>query len=146
MQKLKFFSRHEPTNEVKNLIEKTIVTEMLQPFYSSSIEEQHGHEYVHVEAEFQLEQDSNPFSDGLEILERVVGDYPEKGDTITLAGVFPAEILGEMVSQALKLGVNLAVITFKYERDRETNTVSQLKKAVVWQVCHGFFEILEVGV
>lgn len=143
-QVLKFFSRHEPTDEVKNLIKKTVIGLMLQPFYSSSIEEQFGHEYVRAEADYQLEQDSNPFSDGLEIIERVAGDYPEKGDEITLVGVFPAEIIGDMVSKALSLDFRLNVITFKYERDRETNTVSQLKKAVVWQVSHGFLEILEV--
>lgn len=143
-QPLKFFSRHEPTDEVKNLIKKTVMSLRLQPFYGSSIEEQYGHEYVRAEADIQLQQDSKPFFDGLEILERVVGDYPEKGDEITLAGVFPAEIIGEMVSKALSLDFKLNVITFKYERNRETDTVSELKKAVTWQVSHGLLEILGV--
>lgn len=145
-QILKFFSRHEPTDEVKNLIKKTVVALRLQPFYSSSIEEQFGHEYVRHEVDYSLLQDSEPFKDGLEILERVIGDYPERGDIVTLAGVFPAKILGEMVSKALSLDFRLNAITFEYERDRETNTVSRLKKAVVWQVSHGSLEILEVGV
>ena len=145
-QTLKFFSRHEPTDEVKSLIKKTVTALRLQPFYSSSIEEEYRHEYVRAEADYELQQDSKPFFDGLEILERVVGDYPEKGDEITLAGVFPAKIIGDMVSKALSLDFRLNVITFEYERDRETNTVSELKKAVVWQVSHGFLEIVEVAV
>ena len=144
-QTLYYFSRHAATDEQKKLIEKCLIRHSMRPFYQATEEKQYGHEYVHTEAPFEVQQVSFNLETGIEAMQVALElpdwEYPEKGDEVTLAGVFPADFLGHMVEYALRKGIYLNVITFKYERDRETCTVMELKYATVWQVENGVFSM-----
>lgn len=109
---IKFYSRHDVTDEIKKGIEQV------------------------TNKPCSIEQDSDPFVSGFDIVIRSMPDNISSDNTVTVAGVFPAEILGEIIAyvQGSSYPHNFKIITFKYKRDRETNTVSQMSHVVVWDI------------
>ena len=65
-----------------------------------------------------------------------------------LAGVFPVDMIFEALEYAQKNDINLSVITFKFDRDRQANDgqgqVLNLTKSITYQMIEGKLNSLEV--
>lgn len=143
--KIKFFSRHDARNEIKEAINSSLEHMGITTHEKSFQLEGENFERGYTWSDAQIIQDSKPFSSGLEIIERAIdsldiapNEYGDiEVDTLVIAGVFPADIIGriiEVVQGEYSPCTNLKIITFKYERDREANTVSHLTHTIVWEV------------
>lgn len=149
---IRYFSRHEATPEIIESINNTLDG---MGIYSHHHEwESDGLTRGHSWTDINVQQDSTPFYSGVEVIERAldvldnyVQDGIEKGiEPLNIAGVFPAEIIGRLVEAVQNQNVpvkKLNVITFKYKRDRETNTVSNLTHTIVWEISSDKLNISE---
>lgn len=151
MQKLNFYSRHTATPQIKKAIVEVLEHLDLEKFSCHTSWQEKGEPFERGFTTFdcELKQDSIPFNCGIEILEKEEDSQEEESSTTTFAGVFPAMTIGQMV-EAVQKGLtdikSVNIITFVYERDRETNTVSDLVSAVVWSCALGKpLEIREIN-
>lgn len=135
---LKYFSRHELTEEQRGLINKVLFEDNITAYsrdiggFVASEDSAHGAHGDYVPNwEVSIDWITSPIGRGLDLVD-------ENEEEQVIAGVFPADMLIDALISAQSIGLSLKVITFKFNRDRGGRdgqaTVLDLASAIIYSV------------